>query len=129
MTRINEYDIFLYTQNPCCGKAIACLAFTLVDVDGKVIECEEKSETAFELENELVVTLKDIKEATLTEDITENVTRKQDSITVEFRIWKQGKVNMETLSSKLGLAIKHTLWELVLEKNLLPFPVFVPNTG
>lgn len=48
---------------------------------------------------------------------------------VEFRIWKQGKVNMEVLESKLCLAIKHALWELTIEKILLPFPIFLPNSG
>jgi len=99
----------------------------VVDCDGEVIECEEKSRTPVHVENEFW-SLEEIKNLTITEAVSEENSRK-GRVRVEFRIWKQGKLNMEVLNSKFLLAIRHALWELVIEKYLLPYPIFFPNTG
>lgn len=41
---------------------------------------------------------------------------------MEFRIWERGHINRDTLKEKLEEAIRHALWDVVLEYRLLPFP-------
>lgn len=48
---------------------------------------------------------------------------------VEFRVWKQGRVNMEALIQKLRSAVKHAHWDLITEYNFLPRPLAVPAEG
>lgn len=92
-----------------------------------MIECEEKLRTPIHAGNEFW-SLDEIKNLTTSESINEeNLHRGR--VKVEFRIWKQGKLNMEVLNSKFLLAIKYALWELVIEKYLLPYPIFFANTG
>lgn len=43
-------------------------------------------------------------------------------VRVEFRLWKQGRVNVESLTLKLKAAVRHALWDLVLEVKLLTAP-------
>ncbi|XP_052124949.1 KICSTOR complex protein SZT2 isoform X2 [Frankliniella occidentalis] len=58
---------------------------------------------------------------------------------VEFRIWQQGRVNMEALVAKLESAVKHAVWDLLTEFTILtapieeagtpaPTPVLTPNS-
>lgn len=45
------------------------------------------------------------------------------SVRVEFRIWKQGRVNVESLILKLKQAVRHALWDFVMELRLLTAPL------
>lgn len=45
---------------------------------------------------------------------------------VEFRIWKQGRVNLEALVQKLKAAVRHANWDLVTEYAFLPTPLTQP---
>lgn len=45
---------------------------------------------------------------------------------IEFRIWKQGRVNLEALVQKLKSAVRHAIWDLVTEYNFLPTVLTVP---
>jgi len=42
---------------------------------------------------------------------------------VEFRIWKQGKVNLDLLTKHLQSAIHHAFWDLHMEYRLLTAPL------
>lgn len=98
-----------------------------MDAAGETVECEEKSDLVFD-EGSEIPSFEELKTIAFTGRETEG--SEATEIKVEFRIWKQGqKVNIEALESKLCLAIKHALWELVIEKNLLPYHLFAPNAG
>lgn len=45
---------------------------------------------------------------------------------IEFRIWKQGRVNLESLVQKLKSAVRHAIWDLVTEYHFLPTLLTVP---
>lgn len=45
---------------------------------------------------------------------------------IEFRIWKQGRVNLESLVQKLRSAVRHAIWDLVTEYHFLPTLLTVP---
>ena len=45
---------------------------------------------------------------------------------IEFRIWKQGRVNLDSLVQKLKAAVRHAIWDLVTEYNFLPTVLTVP---
>ena len=45
---------------------------------------------------------------------------------IEFRIWKQGRVNLESLIQKLRSAVRHAIWDLVTEYNFLPTVLTIP---
>ena len=42
---------------------------------------------------------------------------------IEVRLWKQGRVNMESLKQKLKQAIEYSFWDFVTEYHLLTFPL------
>lgn len=46
---------------------------------------------------------------------------------MEFRLWKQGKVNTDNLSIKLREAISQANWDIVMEYNLLQAPLCQDN--
>ena len=50
---------------------------------------------------------------------------------LEFRIWKQGRVNCESLTQKLQASVRHAIWDLLMEFHLLtaPLGVLCPSTG
>lgn len=45
------------------------------------------------------------------------------TVRVEFRLWKQGRVNIESLTLKLKAAVRHALWDNTLELKLLTAPL------
>lgn len=45
------------------------------------------------------------------------------TVRVEFRLWKQGRVNIESLTLKLKAAVRHALWDNILELKLLTAPL------
>nr|CAD7456856.1 unnamed protein product [Timema tahoe] len=48
---------------------------------------------------------------------------KPSQAVMEFRIWKQGRVNIESLTQKLSAAVRHALWDLLMEYRLLTTPI------
>lgn len=47
---------------------------------------------------------------------------------LEFRIWKQGRVNIENLSQKLKTATSQATWDIIMEHYLLQAPFCVEDT-
>lgn len=42
---------------------------------------------------------------------------------VQFQIWEKGIVDIKQLGEKLGSALRHALWDLVMEYRLLTAPI------
>ncbi|XP_076247853.1 KICSTOR complex protein SZT2 [Calliopsis andreniformis] len=121
--RVSEKDIFLYNQSHSSGnKGIACIALAIIDEDGELNKSlqDKKLATAFP--------------ATINMDDFENIVSapifdkgsKNLSPLIEFRIWKQGRVNLDSLRQKLCSAVKHAIWDLVTEYKFLPNPLTEP---
>lgn len=99
----------------------------MINAKGDPVSCEEKSDIVFNKYDE-TCSLEYLKRITIVKNNTE--IGENDSIRVELRVWRQGsRVHIETLESKFHLALRHALWELVMEKNLLLCPLFAPNSG
>ncbi|XP_012229201.2 KICSTOR complex protein SZT2-like isoform X1 [Linepithema humile] len=128
--RVSESDIFLYNQSHSSGsKGIACIALAITD--GK---CESAASTAanhpkhesnfsklLKVENfERIV-------STTVHDYKSDSKSSAETL-IEFRIWKQGRVNQESLIQKLSSAVKHGTWDLITEYNLLATPLTEPET-
>lgn len=47
---------------------------------------------------------------------------------VEFRIWQQGRVNLEALVAKLESAVRHAVWDLLTEFTILTAPIEEAST-
>lgn len=119
--RVAESDIFLYNQHHSSGsRGIACIALAIAtsNVDDRV---ETKAEFPAHLR------IRDFDEIVST-SVYKGETRSTSvpGAPIEFRIWKQGRVNLETLVDKLRAAIKHATWDLITEYNLLPTVLTVP---
>lgn len=115
--RALESDIFLYNQsyNSSGSKGIACIALAIT---------VDKAEPATSSNDELsfpkllrVENFEDIVSTTVYDH--RNSAKPSAETLIEFRIWKQGRVNLESLIVKLSSAVKHGTWDLVTEYNLL----------
>ncbi|KOX81297.1 Protein SZT2, partial [Melipona quadrifasciata] len=121
--RISESDIFLYNQSHSSGsKGIACIALAIAGEHGEPVRS---------LENEFskdsfpeTVNVEDFKSIVSTSICDKNSTESPPLI--EFKIWKQGRVNLESLLQKLCSAVKHAIWDLVTEYKFLSTPLTEP---
>ncbi|XP_072752702.1 KICSTOR complex protein SZT2 [Anoplolepis gracilipes] len=117
--RVSESDIFLYNQSHSSGsKGIACIALAITDAKGESVADDYKSNLPklFRVENfENIV-------STIVYDHKSEFKPNAEAL-IEFRIWKQGRVNLESLILKLSSAVKHGTWDLVTEYNLLATPL------
>ena len=121
--RISESDIFLYNQSHSSGsKGIACIALTIAGEHGEPVRS---------LENEFpkdsfpeTINVEDFKSIVSTSICDKNSTESPPLI--EFKIWKQGRVNLESLLQKLCSAVKHAIWDLVTEYKFLSTPLTEP---
>ncbi|KYN29036.1 Protein SZT2, partial [Trachymyrmex cornetzi] len=124
--KVSESDIFLYNQSHSSGsKGIACIALAITDVKGESVTYSNDliDESSFfkllKFENfESIV-------STNIYDYKSNSKPNAQTL-IEFRIWKQGRVNLESLILKLSSAVKHGTWDLVTEYNLLATPLTEP---
>ncbi|KAK0161678.1 hypothetical protein PV327_008097 [Microctonus hyperodae] len=116
--RVSETDIFLNNQSPSSGnRGIACIAMA-IDKD----YCSPQS-------NDFSSSLRisDFPKVISTTVYKSNVRSTTNPHgPIEFRIWKQGRVNLETLIEKLRAAINHAIWDLVTEYYLLRAPLNIP---
>lgn len=147
--KVPESDIFLYNQSHSSGsRGIACIAIAIVNEKGEIIVTE--NENVFDAMFPSCPEIKDFEDIVATNVywglgcvsihysvlilmISRNLTitffqEKNDSKTttkayIEFRIWKQGRVNLEALVHKLKAAVKHANWDLITEYNYLPTPL------
>nr|CAD7568425.1 unnamed protein product [Timema californicum] len=123
--RVSEKDIFVYNQSTTSGnKGIACIALAVVDTQGHTIQHSNYAKpfiTAYKKE------LKPDDFAALTSTIINKsdcaFKELSSQAVMEFRIWKQGRVNIESLTQKLGAAVRHALWDLLMEYRLLTTPI------
>ncbi|XP_076669350.1 KICSTOR complex protein SZT2 isoform X3 [Andrena cerasifolii] len=121
--RVSESDIFLYNQSHSSGnKGIACIALAIIGEDGKPIKSLKGKlpkgdfPTTIEVEDfENIVSTSGFEKSS-----------NEASPLIEFRIWKQGRVNLESLLQKLCSAVKHAIWDLFTEYKLLSTPLTEP---
>lgn len=121
--RVSESDIFLYNQSHSSGsKGIACIALAITDGKGESAAYPNNAndESSFpkllrieNFENIVSTNVYDYK----------SDSKPSVQTLIEFRIWKQGRVNLESLILKLSSAVKHGTWDLVTEYNLLSTPL------
>lgn len=119
--RAVESDIFLYNQsyNSSGSKGIACIALAITVDKGDSSNDELNFPKLLKVENfESIV-------STTVYDHKNNAKPSAETL-IEFRIWKQGRVNLESLILKLSSAVKHGTWDLVTEYNLLATPLTEP---
>lgn len=116
-----EDRIFLYNQgqNPSSGsRGIACVALAVAG--------NKVSETNHEEPNDSEEYLKIFDELTFDEAVQTEVLIEGEELPevyIEFRIWKQGRVNLDVLNLKLKSAISQAVWDLISEYYLLRAPL------
>ncbi|XP_076285950.1 KICSTOR complex protein SZT2 isoform X2 [Lasioglossum baleicum] len=121
--RVAESDIFLYNQSHSSGsKGIACIALAITD------DAEESIES---IDGKLPQNgfPENIQESDFENIVATSVFDKKTPISsplIEFKIWKQGRVNIEALLQKLCSTVKHAIWDLVTEYKFLPTPLTEP---
>ncbi|CAL7950911.1 unnamed protein product [Xylocopa violacea] len=123
--RISESGIFLYNQSHSSGsKGIACIALAITGEHGEPFKL---SESEFPKTNSPeTIKVEDFKNIVSTSVYDKNSTESPPLI--EFKIWKQGRVNHESLLQKLVSAVKHAIWDLVTEYKFLSTPLIEPFT-
>ncbi|XP_076659931.1 KICSTOR complex protein SZT2 isoform X2 [Halictus rubicundus] len=121
--RVAESDIFLYNQSHSSGsKGIACISLAIADDAGESMESIDGKlpQNGFP---------EHIKENDFENIVATSVFDKKSAISsplIEFKIWKQGRVNIEALLQKLCSTVKHAIWDLVTEYKFLPTPLTEP---
>ncbi|KAL0121707.1 hypothetical protein PUN28_006892 [Cardiocondyla obscurior] len=119
--RVSESDIFLYNQSHSSGsKGIACIALAITDGKGEFSACMNNFNDESSFPKLLVV---ENFENIVSTKIYDHKSDAKSNAQIEFRIWKQGRVNLESLIQKLSSAVKHGTWDLVTEYNLLATPL------
>ncbi|XP_031787876.1 KICSTOR complex protein SZT2 isoform X2 [Nasonia vitripennis] len=125
--RVPESDIFLYNQSHSSGsRGIACIAIAIVNEKGDIIVTE--NENVFDSMFPSCPEIKDFEDIVATNvywglNCEKNDSKSGTKAYIEFRIWKQGRVNLEALVHKLKAAVKHANWDLITEYNFLPTPL------
>lgn len=122
--RVPESDIFLYNQSPSCGnKGIACIAMGIVDSKGNLIAPDNAdAETEFFEEYPRVCDFQNILQTRFDDESDGDV---EAQALIEFKIWKQGRVNLESLKDRLQAAVRHSIWDLLTEYAFLPISLTV----
>jgi len=126
--RVSESDIFLYNQSHSSGnKGIACIALAITDSKEFVMSLVDDHDHESNFPKLLRVEDFENIVSTTVYDLKKNSNQNVETL-IEFRIWKQGKVNLESLITKLSSAVKHGTWDLVTEYHLLATPLTEPIT-
>lgn len=125
--KVSESDIFLYNQSHSSGsKGIACIALAITDSKGESLAYANDSNDESNFPKLLKV---ENFESIVSTNVYDHKSDSKDpraQMLIEFRIWKQGRVNLESLILKLSSALKHGTWDLVTEYNLLATPLTEP---
>ncbi|XP_018338951.1 PREDICTED: protein SZT2-like [Trachymyrmex septentrionalis] len=124
--KVSESDIFLYNQSHSSGsKGIACIALAITD--GKGESATYSNDLNDESSFPKLLRVENFESIVSTNIYDYKSDSKPNAQTlIEFRIWKQGRVNLESLILKLSSAVKHGIWDLVTEYNLLATPLTEP---
>ncbi|XP_059469171.1 KICSTOR complex protein SZT2-like [Neocloeon triangulifer] len=113
--RVPEDDIFLYNQNRTSGnKGIACIAVAIVDSNGCLLKPDKFTKPNCQAHVDSIINMDFINITS-----TQMCNAGDKTARVEFRIWKQGKVNSDLLTKNLQMALQHTFWDLQMEYRLL----------
>ncbi|KAJ8681967.1 hypothetical protein QAD02_017759 [Eretmocerus hayati] len=132
--RCPESDIFLYNQDQLFGsRGIACVAVAFVDEAGDPVATDNlDSGPMVETTIGALPSVRDFERLVATNVYwgqsceRREEARESSRAYVEFRVWSQGRVNLEALVQKLTAAVKHSHWDLITEYNLLPIPLAEP---
>ncbi|RZC33025.1 SZT2-like, partial [Asbolus verrucosus] len=129
-------NIFIYnqSQNPSSGsRGIACIALGVVyNTDFKCADITLKSfEEVFETKSFQNMVSSKIMDSDgsfynlpyLNSVYNLNISEEIPHVYLEFRLWKQGRVNIDNLSIKLREAISQATWDLVMEYLILTAPL------
>lgn len=112
--RVAESDIFLYNQSQSSGsKGIACIALAIADSKNETRQIDEASCEANLREHLKAGNFENLVSTSI------YTSKSNAKRLIEFRIWKQGRVNLEALLQKLCAAVRYATWDLVTEYNLL----------
>ncbi|XP_065351660.1 KICSTOR complex protein SZT2-like isoform X3 [Cloeon dipterum] len=127
--RVPEEDIFLYIQSRTSSgnKGMACIAMAVVDSNGRVIIPEGFTKPCSQVHVDSIINMDFV---TATGTVICDDIEKEKTARIEFRIWKQGKVNLDLLTKNLQAALQHSFWDLQTEYRLLtpPLSLDVPGT-
>ena len=119
---ICENDVFLYNDaNPRGGhKGIGCISVALVEgrEGGRLVRHSTYPKPAV-VEGE-GYGLNELEEMTHAELYAGEGA--VPAALVQFRIWEQGRVDLERLTGLLQRSIQHALWDAILEYRMLPAP-------
>lgn len=123
--RISESDIFLYNQSQSTGsKGIACIALAIT---GEYVDSTKLDSEFPKINFPETINIEDFKSIVSTSIYDKSSTELLPLI--EFKIWKQGRVNLESLlQKKLCSAVKHAIWDLVTEYKFLSTSLTEPFT-
>ncbi|XP_032678990.1 KICSTOR complex protein SZT2-like [Odontomachus brunneus] len=127
--RAAESDIFLYNQsyNSSGSKGIACIALAII-IDKGELTTSSNDGSNNELSFPKLSRVEDFEDIVSTIVYKNKDGSKPNAETfIEFRIWKQGRVNLDVLLQKLSSAVQHGTWDLMMEYNLLATPLTEPE--
>ena len=122
-------DVYLYNRPQASGnRGIACIAFALVDGQGNPASQLHWPRPINYAKSDVLgpSSFADFEEFIRTNLYVKASTDRKGPgpvAVMEFRIWERGHINVDMLREKLESAIQHALWDVVLEYQLLPFPL------
>ena len=118
--QIPSADIFLYNKIAASGgrRGLACISMTIVDGHGAAIHSSSKAKCS-----PLSFDEKNLQDFISVNQINENEALTEEDLILQFRIWEQGRVDLEELTEKLQNLVQHALWEVVTEHLLMPFDI------
>lgn len=126
--RVPESNIFLYNQNHASGsRGIVCTSMAIVNAKGDLIAQEDGVDPEKRLPNDYP--RKRDFEKILSLSIYEGSMESEAKAVIEFKMWKQGRINIESLKEKLKVAVRQSIWDLVTEFNFLPTKLEIPLTS
>nr|XP_022914806.1 KICSTOR complex protein SZT2-like isoform X1 [Onthophagus taurus] len=106
---ITEDNIFIYNQTSMTGnKGISCIALAVMDHTRDQPRGEVDFQELLKRKEDDIVECGVIE----TEDIL-------PSTYLEFRLWNQGRVNMDNLFQKLYTSASHANWDIIIEYHML----------
>ncbi|XP_076055800.1 KICSTOR complex protein SZT2-like isoform X3 [Oratosquilla oratoria] len=120
----SDPNIFLFVRPQKSGaKGIACIAFSLVDGSGNVVQhfsCPRPSPLAYQE----VFTKVDFGNLTQTNIFQPSPTKSPGPMAVlQFKVWVSGIVAVDEISEKIMEATMHALWDVTTEYKVLTAPV------
>ena len=122
--QVPSADIFLYNKCVASGgrRGLACISMTIIDGHGASIISSRKSGKSMpgKIEDFDAKNLQNLISAHL---VDENDVLTEEDFMLQFRIWEQGRVDLDELVDKLQNIVQHSLWEVVTEHLLLPYDI------